>query len=59
MIPMEHGIRYWVRMPIYLYGQAERALFADLARGGDPAALKSEYMRRLSRSHAPALLPLS
>ena len=29
-----------------LYGQAERALFADLVRGGDPAALKSDYMRR-------------
>ncbi len=29
-----------------LYGQAERTLFADLVRGGDPAALKSDYMRR-------------
>ena len=29
-----------------LYGQAERALFADLARGGEPAALKPAYMQR-------------
>jgi hypothetical protein len=29
-----------------LYGRAERALFADLARGGDPAALKSDYLIR-------------
>jgi IS605 OrfB family transposase len=29
-----------------VYGRAERALFADLARGGDPAALKSDYLIR-------------
>ncbi|MBK1734432.1 hypothetical protein CKO15_03840, partial [Halorhodospira abdelmalekii] len=29
-----------------LYGQAERALFADIARGCDPAALKSQYLAR-------------
>ena len=29
-----------------VYGRAERALFADLARGGDAAALKSEYLIR-------------
>ena len=29
-----------------LYGQAERALFADIARGCDPAALKSHYLVR-------------
>jgi IS605 OrfB family transposase len=29
-----------------LYGQAERALFADIARGCEPAALKSDYLVR-------------
>lgn len=29
-----------------VYGRAERALFSDLARGGDPAALKSDYLIR-------------
>ncbi len=44
--PKAASVRAALGADAALYGQVERALFADIARGADPAALKSEYLIR-------------